>query len=117
MNTGTGYTMIFLAVLSAAFFIRWGLLFYLFHIMPWRCKNNDWIWPWAFFLGAEICFALAAGAGIVSVMNGVDTLFGECVLFATGMFLRDWLRLGLVDDGLEEDFADKIFNPWGIAKI
>lgn len=116
MDTGTGYTMILLAILAAAFFVRWGLPFYLFHAMPLRCKKNEWIWPWPYFIAAEFCFAMAAGGGIVSVMNGVDTLFGEGLFFLAGMFFRDWVRMGLADEGFDEVFLDKVFNPWGIAK-
>ncbi len=109
--------MILLAILSSAFFIRWGLPLYLFLMMPWRCKESEWIWPRPYFIAAEVCFAMAGGAGISGVMNGWDTLLGEGLFFLAGMFFRDWVRMGLANDGTDEVFLDKVFNPWGIAKI
>ncbi len=108
--------------LSATFLVRWG--FYdplmeilprlLFGILPWRCRAPEWDWilPRAFFVIAELLFLTSVGAGVVYSQTGVHVLFGQSALFVAGLIFRNFVRIGLLEDGCDEVFIRKVFSPW-----
>ena len=82
----------------------------LWAVLPWRTENI-WLWPKLYFISAEICFWIGAGAGFVGLITGADVIAGEVVFLGLGLFFRNGVRLGLLEDGYGDEFVDQVFKP------
>lgn len=83
-----------LAFLAIAMFLLWGILrqethspLFLAMNLPWR-SENAFFWPKAYFIAAEVLFALSAGIGIVSMESGIYTLSNQAMSLLAGVILR-----------------------------
>lgn len=90
----------------------------LFNLLPRRTKSA-WIRPRLYFVCAQICFLMGAAVGLaeirhtgISVINSWLTL-GTMFCLLLGLLFREGVRLGLLESGdYEEEFIDRVFNPW-----